>query len=115
MHEDRLLDLIRQRRNEQRNRIRSLERRGQFILAVAALLGAGVTTMVGGNMTEVWGSALLAGLFVLTTFMLVSALVLSAMSIFPLDGRHLFHAGRSSRAQSWNRWFTNMGLSLIHI
>lgn len=109
MHEDRILDLIRQRRDHQRSRLYSLERRGLFVIALVAAVGVGVSMMVGGNMSEVWGSMLLAGLFVIVTGLLLAALLFAGATVFPLDGRHLFHSGRSERARGWDRWLTDKG------
>ena len=58
MTEDRILELIRQHRDHQRRRYQAMERRGQFIIALIAALGAAMVALTGGNMSEVWGSML---------------------------------------------------------
>ncbi|MFT5683443.1 MAG: hypothetical protein ACI8RZ_004375 [Myxococcota bacterium] len=109
MHEDRILELIRQRRDHQRSRLRSFERRGLFVIALVAAVGVGICMLVGGSMSEVWGSMLLSGLFVIVTGLLLAALLFAGATVFPLDGRHLFHSGRSERAVGWDRWLTDKG------
>jgi hypothetical protein len=111
MHEDRLLELIRQRRDLQRSRLQGLERRGLYIIGLVALLGAAISATVGGNMSSVWGSMLLAGLFVILTGLLIGAIGFAGAVILPLEGLHLFYGGDSSRARRWDRWLTEKGFS----
>ena len=107
MTEDRILELIRQHRDHQRRRYQAMERRGQFIIALIAALGAAMVALTGGNMSEVWGSMLLGVLFLVVIFLLLSSLLYAGATIFPLDGHDLFHVGRGNRARSWDRWLTN--------
>ena len=120
MTEDRILELIRQHRDHQRRRSRALERRGQFIIALIAALGAAMVALTGGNMSEIWGSMLLGVLFLVIIFLLLSALLYAGATIFPPRWqRSVPRRARKSRSklgsladQQGLRWSTAEDVSL---
>ena len=107
MNEDRILSLIQQHRIHQRARLSSLTTRGMLIILQITAVGCLMAALVGGSMSQIWGSFLLTALFLASSAMLFVSLLFAIATVLPLDGVDLFSS--SSRWTNWNVWLTVKG------